>query len=450
MESNSRDGFSSKIGVIAAAAGSAIGLGNIWRFPYIIGDNGGGAFLIVYLLCVLTLGIPIMIGEFALGRISRVNAIATFRNLAPKSIFSIVGYIGLLSAFCILSFYGVVAGWCFSYILKSLSGEFNNLTADKADLIFNNLITGGLEPIFWQVAFMFLTGFIVLFGIKNGIEKYSKILMPLLFIIIIILDIRAITLANASDGLSFLFKFDFSKITLNTIFMALGQAFFSLSVGMGTMITYGSYISKKENLLTTSLNVAFADTLVAILAGIAIFPAVFTFGIDPSSGAGLAFISLPMVFSKMFMGNIFSLLFFILLLVAGLTSSISILEVIVAFICEDFSISRKKVTILTTIIVSLSGVICSLSNGFMKIDIFNHSYMDFLNYLSSNFLLPLGAILISIFIGFCFDKKLFIKELTNNGEIELPFKNLLFFLFKFFIPFIISIIFLQNLNIIKL
>ena len=361
-----RDVFSSKMGVIAAAAGSAVGLGNIWKFPYITGVYGGAAFLFVYLGFIALIGLPIMLSEFMIGRKSRSNVFGAFRNLAPNSPWRFFGILGVAAAIMIYSFYGVVAGWSIDYIVKSVTDSFASKSPDELGLMFTQFIENPWLPIFYQLLFMLMTMAIVIIGVKDGIEKYAKILMPVLVLIIIILDIRSVTLEGASEGLNFLFRPDFSKLTADGVLSALGHAFFSLSLGMGTLITYGSYIGNNNNLAKTALQVTIADTLIAILAGIAIFPAVFAFGIEPSSGPGLVFITLPNVFEQMPGGFFFSILFFILLTVAALTSSISILEVVVAYLKEELNIKRKLATILATVMIAFVGVFCSLSMGIMK------------------------------------------------------------------------------------
>lgn len=444
-----RDSFKSRLGILAAAAGSAIGLGNIWRFPYIAGKNGGGAFLIVYLICIAIIGIPIMVSEFLIGRSTKKNAIGAFKELAPKTPWSVIGWMGLICAVVILSFYGVVAGWCMQYVFKAITNSFAGQSVDGIASMFSGFISSTWLPLFWQLLFMGLTGFIVAAGIKNGIEKYSKILMPLMFLLIIILDIRALTLDGAAEGLSFLFKPNFAELKISGVFLALGHAFFSLSLGMGTMLTYGSYIGDGENLRSTAINVSIADTLVALFAGIAIFPAVFTYGIKPDVGAGLAFVSLPLVFEQMPLGNIFGMLFFALLGVAALTSSISILEVIVAYFTEEYNLSRAKTTIFSTIFVSAVGVICSLSNGILKpYKFFSMTFMDLMDYLSANILLPLGGLLISLFVGYYLNKKIIKQQLTNNGELNKPFYFLFMFLVKILAPIAIILVFLNGFEII--
>lgn len=452
MENNNlqRDTFSSKFGIIAAAAGSAIGLGNIWKFPYVTGIYGGSAFIIVYLLCIAVIGFPVMYSEFIIGRKGQRNAIGAFKKIAPGTPWFLTGWMGVASAFMILSFYGVVAGWTLDYIVKSVGNKFVGMTPDAIGGVFGGFISGTWMPLMWQVIFMVITGWIVIAGVKDGIEKYAKFLMPLLLVLIIILDIRAVTLPGAGAGLSFLFKPDFSKITGESILVALGHAFFSLSLGMGTMITYGSYISKKENLGTTAIQVTIADTLIALLAGLAIFPAVFAFGIEPGVGPGLVFVTLPNVFQMMPGGYIFSILFFVLLAVAALTSSISILEVVVAYFVEDLRLSRKKATAIATVAITLVGVLCSLSMGVMSdVKFFGLNFFDLMDWTSANLLLPVGGLLITAFVAWYMGKENAKQEASNEGEIEIPYFGLFIFLAKFIAPIAIAIVFLNGIGLIK-
>ncbi|MCG8685409.1 MAG: sodium-dependent transporter, partial [Desulfobacterales bacterium] len=322
-----RDSFSGKYGFIAAAAGSAIGLGNIWKFPYITGIYGGSAFIIVYLICILLIGLPIMLSEITVGRRAQKGIFGAYKTLAPGTPWFFSGYMGIAAAFLILSFYGVVAGWTMEYVVKAVTGTFSGKTPDEIGTMFGSFIGQPFKPLIWQLTFMALTCFIVIAGIKNGIEKYSKILMPILLAILLLLCIRSVTLEGASKGFEFLFSPDFSKLSGEAILAALGHAFFSLSLGMGTLITYGSYVKKTENIAPLAAHITIADTVIALLAGTAIFPAVFAFGITPSAGPGLVFVTLPNVFQQMPLGYIFCILFFFLLAIAALTSSISILEV---------------------------------------------------------------------------------------------------------------------------
>lgn len=447
-KSQRRDSFGSKLGIIAAAAGSAIGLGNIWRFPYITGTYGGASFLIIYLVCIAIIGLPVMLAEFIIGRKAGRNAIGAFRKLTPGEPWVVVGWMGIAGAISILSFYSVVAGWCMDYIYKAITNSFVGQTPDQIGTMFNELITNPIRPVFWQLLFMILTALIVLSGIKEGIEKYSKILMPLLLIIIIILDIRAITLEGSVEGLRFLFQPDWMKVTPKAVFIALGHAFFTLSLGMGTMITYGSYINKKDNLGVSVLQVTFADTFIAILAGIAIFPAVFAFGINPSDGPGLVFVTLPNIFPQMPGGYIFGVLFFILLFVAALTSAISLVEVPVAYLSEETNIDRKKGTILTTIVISAVGVLCSLSQGPWDATFLGKSFFDLMDYLSANWLLPIGGFIISIFIGWRLSGKEVRKEIQEEGT-KGSYTSVFLFVIRFLAPVAIALVFLNSLGILQ-
>lgn len=440
--------FGSKFGVVAAAAGSAIGLGNIWKFPYITGVYGGAAFLFVYLLFILAIGLPIMLSELVIGRRSRKNAFGAFKKLAPNTPWRFIGSFGVGAAFLILSFYGVVAGWSIKYIFLSLQNSFQGMNPGTIGTTFNNFITNPVAPLGFQVFFMVLTGAIVIIGVQKGIERFSKILMPILLFIIIILDIRAVTLPGAKEGLEFLFKPDFSKLTFEGVLSALGHAFFSLSLGMGTLITYGSYVSKKNNLVSTAVQVTVADTMIAILAGIAIFPAVFAFGIEPGNGPGLIFVTLPNVFMQMPGGTFFSLLFFFLLTIAALTSAISILEVVVAYFDEELKLKRAQSTVLATVMITLLGIICSLSLGiFSDIEIFGLNVFDLLDFISANILLPLGGMLIALFIGWFFGKYKVMKEVAHGGNLKGWFLNIFFILVKTIAPAAIFIIFLKGVKI---
>ncbi len=443
--------FSSKFGVIAAAAGSAVGLGNIWKFPYITGVYGGAAFLFVYLGFIAAIGLPVMVSEFIIGRKSRKNAFGAFKKLAPNSLWQFVGMLGVGAAFMILSFYGVVAGWSIEYIVTSVANGFKSQGPDELSSMFFSFIEAPIRPVFYQVIFMILTGAIVIAGVKDGIEKNVKIMMPLLVVIILILDVRAVTLHGAGEGLKFLFHPDFSKLTGEGILSALGHAFFSLSLGMGTLITYGSYIDKKNNLLNTAINVTVADTLIAILAGIAIFPAVFAFGIEPSSGPGLVFITLPNVFEKMPGGYIFSILFFLLLAVAALTSSISILEVVVAYFSEELKMKRKLATVFATILITLLGIICSLSMGIFKDYTFNGlNFFDLMDWISANLLLPLGGLFISLFIGWKLGRKKVLAEIEKGGSISGFMLSVFMFLVRLVAPIAIAMVFLSGVGLLKL
>ena len=450
QQTSGRDSFATSFGVVAAAAGSAIGLGNIWKFPYITGMNGGSAFIIVYLACIAVIGFPVMLSEFMIGRKAEKNAIGSFKKLSPGTPWFLTGWMGFLAAFMILSFYGVVAGWSLNYVFQSITGSLSGLDPKQMGDFFGGFITGTISPIIWQTIFMALTGYIVYAGIKNGIEKWSKILMPLLLLLIIVLDVRALTLPGAGAGVEFLFKPDFSALTASGVLVALGHAFFSLSLGMGTMITYGSYISKKENLGKTAMQVTIADTVIALLAGLAIFPAVFAFGIEPGAGPSLVFITIPNIFNMMPGGMIWSTLFFILLSLAALTSAISILEVVVAYLVEEAKMSRHKGTVIATVAITIIGFFASLSMGPMSdFLIFGKNFFDVLDWTSANVLLPLGGLFITLYVGWVWGPKTTLTELSNNGELSISYLGVLMFLCRFLAPLAIAIVFLNGIGVLK-
>lgn len=450
-ESGARGSFGSKFGIIAAAAGSAVGLGNIWRFPYVAGENGGGAFLLIYIGFILLFGIPVMLSELMIGRSAQSNAYRAFKKLAPGKPWYIIGLMGITAAFVILAFYSTIAGWTLEYLYQSIINGFAGKDSQMLTGMFTTFQTSTVMPLFWQMVFLILTAIIVLLGVQGGIEKYSKILMPMLALIMIVLCVRSLTLPGAAQGLSFFFNPDFSKINAQVIFSALGQAAFSLSIGMGALITYGSYVKKNNNLNQIAIEVSLADTLIAILAGVVIFPAVFSFGISPTQGPGLVFIVLPNIFQQMAGGYFFAIMFFVLLVIAALTSSISILEVVVAFCVEEFKMKRGIATLIASIGAAIAGVFCTLSWGaFKDVSIFGKSIFDFFDFFSANILLPLGALLIVIFVGWVFGRKKAYAELSNEGTLRARFFGLVFFIVKFVAPLIIAVIFLNGLGIIKL
>lgn len=445
-EKSKRDGFGSKIGIIAAAAGSAIGLGNIYRFPCELGNNGGAAFLLVYLIVVVFLGIPVMLSELVIGRRGQSNAVGAFKKLAPKSAWPIVGYMGVLCGFIIFAFYSTISGWTLEYIVKSVSNSFKGKDLAAMEQDFSNFHDMGWRNVMWQAIFIFLTGFVVFKGVQNGIERYAKILMPVLLVILVILGIRSATLPGAKDGLVFLFKPDFSKITGKVLISALGQGFFSLSLGMGALITYGSYIKKDDNLTSTAFSVVLSDTLIALLAGIVIFPAAFSFGINPQAGMGLVFNTIPMIFNQMMGGYWFCIIFFVLLAIAALTSTISLLEVVVAYLSEELHIKRQWATVLACVATMLIGSFASLSlKSNTSLAFGGRTVFDWMDFISSNILLPLGGVLIVLFVGWKLGKSHFFDEVTNSGKLKSPLKRVILFIIRYLAPLAIIVIFISGL-----
>ena len=444
-----REHFGSKVGVIMASAGSAIGLGNIWKFPYEVGNNGGAAFIMVYLACIVFIGLSIVIAEYVVGRRSNANAVGAFKKLAPNSGWWLVGMLGVLAAITILSFYGVVAGWTFEYLFQASKNAFVGKSPDELNAMFGDFVSNPYRPIIWQLIFMLLTCGLIYSGIKKGIERYTEILMPLLFVVIILLAIRAVTLPGGGEGIRFLFKPDFSAINGDVVLSALGHAFFSLSLGLGAIITYGSYVSKSDNLTAISIEVVALDTIIAIMAGIAIFPAVFAYGIEPTSGPSLVFKTLPNVFQQMPGGMLWGILFFFLLGVAALTSSVSLLEVVTAFVSEQLKIKRHLAIFLSALLITIIGIFCSLSQGPLSdVLIFKHNIFDLLDRLSANWMLPFGGLFTSLFVGWRMKKSDLEDELSNGGLLKVRAVSLLRFVLRWVAPTGIFIVFLYNLGVI--
>jgi NSS family neurotransmitter:Na+ symporter len=406
-----REHWGSRIGFILAAAGSAVGLGNIWRFPYITGKYGGAAFVLVYLALIFIVGFSVMLAEMAIGRKAQLNAVGSFEKLRGGA-WPIVGWMGVVAGFMILSFYAVIGGWTIKYFIWSFTGLMGDAAAGKAGDVFGAFVSNTPQVIMYQAVFMLITIGVVYKGIGEGIEKYCKILMPALFVILLILIVRSVTLEGAGKGLEFYLKPDFSKLTGESFAAALGQAFFSLSLGMGCMITYGSYVDKQTALPSAAIQVCVIDTAVAILAGLAIFPAVFAFGVDAGAGPGLTFVTLPSVFAKMAGGTIWSALFFLLLFIAALTSAISLLEVVAAYVI-DKGWARPKAAVIMGLLIFALGVPSAMSLTRAP-KIAGKDFLDAMDFLSSNVLLPLGGVFIALFVGWFWtaDAR---REVTNEG-----------------------------------
>ncbi|SFC59071.1 sodium-dependent transporter [Tropicimonas isoalkanivorans] len=442
----SHENWGSRLGFILATAGSAIGLGNIWKFPYIAGENGGAAFIIIYLGIVFTIGLSVMLAEIAIGRSAQTDAINAFRKIGKPG-WTFVGVLAIMTAVIILSFYSVVAGWCIAYIVKSAGGAFSGMDADAIGGAFGAFIGSPVAPIVYHGIFAAITVSIVIGGVSGGIEKTSKFLMPLLFVILIALVARSVTLPGAAKGLEFFLAPDFSAISAHTVMAALGQAFFSLSLGMSILLTYGSYVDRQTNLGKSVMQITFLDTLVAILAGLAILPAVFAFGLDPAAGPGLTFVTLPTVFNAMPGGYFFAIIFFVLLTIAALTSSISILEPVVAFF-SNMGVSRKAATVGSGVLIFLLGIPSSLSVGiwsdihFIK----GQGFLDSASWLTDKLLLPIGGLLICIFAGWIVPSMM-TREVSGDATPGVLTRGWLFIL-RFVAPVAILLILLSGLEIV--
>jgi len=444
---SSRDQFASKIGFILAAAGSAIGLGAIWKFPYMAGTNGGAAFFLLFIAFTLFIGAPILIAEFVIGRNAQKDAVSAYKIIAPNSKWFLLGWMGVIASVLLLSFYSVVGGWILSYLGRSLLGQITGVA--NYESLFNNIIENPYESIISQILFILLTIWVVQGGIKKGIERASKYMMPALFILFIILAVRSLTLDGAMEGVKFFLQPDFSKITGESILLALGQAFFALSVGTSVMVTYASYLPKNENLMKSGFSVVGLNILISLLAGLVIFPAVFALGYDPASGPGLVFVILPAVFNEIAFGGFFMIIFMILLLFATLTSAFSILEIVVAVISKENAEKRKSSAWLAGIITFIVGIPSALSYGILNdVHIAGKTFFDLADFIVSNLALPLGSLFISIFIGYVMDKNAVKTELQNGSKMKYWMFNGWYILVRYVCPVAILLVFLNSIGII--
>lgn len=445
---NNRDGFGSRFGALVAMAGSAVGLGNLWRFPYLVGENGGAAFIIIYVALCFLICLPIFISEFVIGRRSQKNAFAAYRDLSGGSAWKWVGLMTVIVPLVVASYYSVIGGWSIQYLFKSLTFSFTGDTQDAINTMFTDFVSSPWPPLVCHTLFLLVTAIVVMSGIKGGIEKFSKIMMPLLFFIVIGIAVYSLTLPGADAGVGYLFHPDFSKIDGKACAAALGQAFFSLSLGFGTILTYGSYVSKKENIMFQSTATAVSDLMFAMIAGTAIMPAVFAFGLNPQSGPGLVFETLPYVFSQMPAGGFIAILFFVALIVAAVTSSISMFEVAAAYLIEEKNMSRVAACSLIFAICWVFGAFCSLSFGPMSdILIFGRTIFDFFDNLSSNILMTLGSLMTVLFVGWRLKKTDIYDEFTNGGTLSANVRifGVLWFLIRYIAPLAIIFIFLFGL-----
>ena len=445
--------FGSKLGIILATAGSAVGLGNVWRFPYMTGQNGGAVFILLYMGCVLLLGIPCMVSEFIIGRRGASNTARAYTKLAHGTPWKWVGYMGVLTGFLITGYYAVVAGWCLQYVYASIMGE---LKGDPAFITyyFQSLSENPLRPIFWTVAMLLLTHYIIIHGVRGGIERASKLLMPTLFVLLLVIVVASCLLPGAEKGISFLLEPQFSKVDSNVFLGALGQSFYSLSIAMGCICTYASYYSRQTNLLKSAVQVAVIDTLVAILAGLMIFPAAFSVGINPDSGPSLIFITLPNVFNQAFAGMpvvgwVVALMFYSLLSLAALTSLISLHEVSTAFFYEEFHITRKKGALLVTVSTSIIGIFCSLSLGKLDyLQIGGKSLFELFDFVTGQIFLPIGGLLTCIFLGWFVPKQIVKDEFTNWQTLRGMLFGVYLFAVRFVCPIAILAILLHQFHVI--
>lgn len=442
-----REHWGSKLGFVLAAAGSAIGLGNIWKFPYLTGVHGGAAFVLVYFIIILLIGFTVMLAELAIGRAGQRDAVGSFAALSKNPLWQFVGWSGIICAFVILSYYGVVAGWAVKYAIASFGDLMPAAYAGKAGEYFGTFVSDSSQVITYQIIFMIMTIVIVAGGIGKGIEKSCKFMMPALFIILIVLIVRAVTLPGAEKGIEFYIKPDFSKINGATLLAALGQAFFSLSLGMGCMITYGSYLTRQDNLVSSALYVVSMDTLIAFLAGFAIFPAVFAMGVEPAAGPGLTFVTLPGVFAKMPGGAFFAAAFFVLIVIAALTSAISLLEVVVAYFKDELGWGRSMASWVMGGAITALGIPSAISLG-GNLKLFGMDFMDAMGYLSDNILMPIGGIFIVLFAGWMMSK--IKEEITSNGQYEFGLFGLWLILARVVAPIAIAVIFASGMGWIKI
>jgi NSS family neurotransmitter:Na+ symporter len=417
-DSQPRALWATRLGFILAAAGSAVGLGNIWKFPYITGLNGGGAFVLVYLICIALVGLPIMMAELMIGRHTRRDAVGAFIHLAgPRSPWLSAGWVSVAAAFVILSYYSVVAGWTLDYVFRAVQGSFSGLPPEKIEGLFKGLMNNGSRQLLWHFIFIMLCLGIVNGGVQRGIERWSKILMPLLFLLLALLFINGMLSKGAWAGLSFMFRPDFSKLTVDAILEALGHAFFTLSLGMAAMITYGSYLNRQEDLLAAGLRIAALDTLIALMAGLAIFPIVFAVGMEPGEGPGLIFKTIPVVFSRLPGGYLLAILFFLLLAFAALTSAISLLEAQVAYLIDERGWTRSRATAFLAALAFVVGIPSALSDNVLRARQFigERNFFDSLDLIASNYLLPISGLLIAVYVGWFWSGDEEKEELIAGG-----------------------------------
>jgi len=452
MSQTERANFGSRLGIILATAGSAVGLGNVWRFPYMTGQNGGAVFLIIYVVCVLLLGIPCMINEFIIGRHAQANTARAYTKMAGGGAWSAVGFLGVLTGFLITGYYAVVSGWCLQYIYASAVGHLSGDAAYIAEF-FNQFVCHPWKPIVWMLLFFAVTHVVIVYGVEKGIERASKLLMPTLFILLLVIVVASCLLPGAGEGISFLLKPDFSKFDGDVLLGALGQSFYSLSLAMGCICTYASYFSRKTNLGASAVQISIVDSVVAVLAGLMIFPAAFSVGVSPDSGAKLVFITLPNVFQQAFsampaIGYIIALSFYALLSLAALTSLISLHEVSTAFFHEELHVKRHWAALIVTLSCAVIGCFCSLSFSQEGLSLFGMSLFDLFDFVTGQIFLPVGGFLTCLFVGWVVPRRVVLDEFTNNGTLSSRFFSLYLFSVRYVCPVCILLIFLHQLGVV--
>lgn len=450
---NNRGNFGSRIGLVLATAGSAVGLGNIWRFPFTTGQNGGAAFIIIYIICILMLGLPGMISEFIIGRHAATNAVRAYGVISGKRVWRVVGVMGILCSTIILGFYSVVAGWCLQYLYASVAGQIKGDSSYVARY-FTEFSSDIAMPVVWAMVFIIITHFVIVKGVRKGIEKASKLMMPTLFVLLLIIVAASCMLPNAISGIKFLFYPDFSKLSSNVMLEALGQAFFSLSLGTACLCTYSSYFSKRTNLVNAALQIALIDTMIAVLAGLMIFPAAFSVGVKPDAGPSLIFITLPNVFQQAFasmplVGYVISISFYALLALAALTSTISMHEIGTAFFHEELKRPRRHAAWIVTVTAIMIAIVSSLSCGaYPQLTVFGMSMMDFFDFLTANILLPAGALLTCIYVGWVVPRSTVMTEFTNRHTVCIKLFPVFLFMVRFVCPICITLVFLHQFGIV--
>ena len=444
-----RVGFATRLGAIAAAVGSAVGLGNIWRFPYEAGVNGGGAFILVYILCIIVMGIPVILSEFIIGRSTHSNMKAALRKLSPGKKYYLFTYICIIGSFVVIGFYSVVCGWIIEYLYQAALGGLSNHTAEEYNAMFTALVSNPWRCVGWTMLFLVLNFMVMSRGIEKGIERVASVMMPLLFLILIVFCVKALFLPGASKGLRFLFYPDFSQLTMRGVLDAFGQAFLSLSIGISCLVTYGSYFKDDLSLSKDAATVGVLDTLVAILSGVMIFPAVFTFNVEPTAGPRLIFEVLPGIFQQMTGGYVWALLFFLLVFFASLTSTISLSEIPITFLIEEHKLSRPRAILWTALITFVLAILAALSfNVLDDIKLWGKNIFDMMDYAASNIFMLLGGLFTAVYVGWILDRKVVHDQLTNGGRLKTAVEPFLIFCLRYVAPVSIIFIFLYLTGII--